>query len=539
MRVEPLTPSTPVAPDADWETVRARMTAAELAASPDWTDHNAIEPATTLSEAVAFDLAALHHRTHTRTLADWPLEVPDWLPDAERHWYAALPDAPAVAAVLAGPSPTTGTVAEALEPLIAAAPARDEALALLATPPWAGVVPAELTDQVVAVLRARLVRRFAQELADLVARAMDAQLVGTRAERDAAAAQALVDLPLWPTEREALVRRERRRRSAETVRTHLAEVLAATTPAAVTATRTVLGGDDLSPAEVDAAMAAARVPLGVLPEDLEQPDGAATLWPPHPIQALTCEPVTAQDYARRARAHPQVGRAWAVRGRLEGVGWDGRPVTAEPDRLGAVTLVVERVAGDGDTPAFLRAVLAAAIGSEVVQPHPTWQDSYDPLDPRRLICDEVGAAVLRHCPLAIQGHLVAGPGVDRAALVAGALDRVATLLDGGPPGAGVVAAPDPSAVDGPWPRIDQPTGGWVPGAPVRFADVVRALTDDPLVLGVTDLAISVGSTVHPASEGSVPLDPDCVPELAERQCLTVELVLAADCGSGGGGCGDA
>ena len=33
-------------------------------------------------------------------------------------------------------------------------------------------------------------------------------------------------------------------------------------------------------------------------------------------------------YARRARAHPQVGRAWAVPNRLVGVGWDGRPVTA-------------------------------------------------------------------------------------------------------------------------------------------------------------------------------------------------------------------
>lgn len=559
MTATPITAFVPDAPDADWEAVRTRLMAALVAAAQSaqsgpsvWSDHNAIEPGVTLTEAIAFGLADLHYRTATRPSA-WPLEVPAWEADADRHWHATLPPGQlaALADVLASPAPgaPTRTVARVLEPLIRACAAPGDALALLAQAPWAGVFTAAQAPVVIALLRARLVRRLAHELTDLVAAAVDAQRApggpagppGTVAERDARAAEALAwSVPLWPDELTAVVRRERRRRSADAMLARLDAIRAATTPAAVTAVRDDLDAQDLSADEVDVAMSAAYVPPGVLPEDLEHADGASRVWPPHPLQALTCEPVTDADYARRARAHPQVLRSWAVPGRLAGIGWDGRPVATATTTLGAVTLVVERApkppevpaASWATTPVFLTDVLRTAIGTEVDQPHPTWRDTLDPLDPRRLICDEVGAALLRLCPVVLQGTLVTGVGVDRAATVGGALARVAAHFAAGRPESRPAPATGP-LIDGPWPRVDQPADGWTPGESIRFTEVVAAIVADPTVLGIEGLAITVGSgDPVESSAGSVPLDPDCVPQLADVQCLRVRFVLA-------GGCADA
>jgi hypothetical protein len=221
-----------------------------------------------------------------------------------------------------------------------------------------------------------------------------------------------------------------------------------------------------------------------------------------------------------------------VPGRLVGVGWDGRPATSAELRPGAVTLVVERVAGSSPAMTFLREVLKVAVGSEVVQPHPTWRDSLDPLDPRRLICDEVGAALLRLCPVVLKGRLVTGTGVDRAASVAGALARVAAHFAAGRPESRPIPVATP-LVDGPWPRVDQPPAGWTPGESIRLTEVVQAIVADPAILGVENLSIQVGSGPFvPSSTGSVPLDPDCVPQLADAQCLRVRFDLEGECTDG-------
>jgi len=542
--VLPITAFNPVAPDADWEGVRARLMAALVAAAPaGWTDHNAIEPGVTLTEAAAFGLADLHYRTATRGSA-WPLEVPAWQDDADRHWHATLPTEAmaALADVLSGPAPgsPTRSVARVLEPQIRACVAPGDALVLLAEAPWAGVFDAAQTPVVVALMRGRLVRRLAHELTDLIAAAVDAERTtgGTVAQRDARAAEALAyALPLWPEELAAVVRRERRRRSGAAVVARLDEILAATTTPAVNTVRAELAAADLDGNEVDLAMGAAPVPLAALPEDFEEADGASRVWPPHPLQSLTCEPVTAADYARRARAHQQVVRAWAVSGRLTGVGWDGRPVPTAVPTKGAVTLVVERMAKPASVPAsswattqvFLTDVLRVAIGTEVDQPHPTWRDTLDPLDPRRMICDEVGAALLKVCPVVLQGTLVTGVGADRAATVGGALARVAAYFAAGRP----ESRPDPVTgplIDGPWPRIDQPADGWTPGEAIRFTEVVTAISADPAILGVQNLSIKVGGGAFIDSvAGSVPLDPDCVPQLADLQCLRVRFALTGEC----------
>jgi hypothetical protein len=314
-------------------------------------------------------------------------------------------------------------------------------------------------------------------------------------------------------------------------------IVAATSAAAVTAVRADLAAADLSTDEVDLAMMAAPVPLGTVPEDLEETDGASRVWPPHPLQALTCEPVTDADYARRARVHPQVLRAWAVRGRLVGVGWDGRAVSTAAATKGAVTLVVERMPKPADVPAadwasepvFLTMVLRAAIGSEVDQPHPTWQDTLDPLDPRRMMCDEVGATLLKTCPVVLQGKLVTGVGADRAATVGGALARVAAHFAAGRPESRPAPATGP-LIDGPWPRVNQPVAGWTPGEAIRFTEVVTAISADPAILGVEELAIKAGTGPFIGStDGSVPIDPDCVPELAVVQCLQVRFAVTGEC----------
>ncbi|HOB81069.1 MAG TPA: hypothetical protein PKK62_12985, partial [Ornithinibacter sp.] len=66
MSTEPITLTEPVAPDADWDTVRERIVATLVTeAAPGWTDHNGADPGITLAEAAAFTLADLHHRIAT------------------------------------------------------------------------------------------------------------------------------------------------------------------------------------------------------------------------------------------------------------------------------------------------------------------------------------------------------------------------------------------------------------------------------------------------------------------------------------------
>lgn len=526
----------PVAPDADWESVRAGVLAGVTESAPTaWSDHNPVDPGVTLAEAAAFGLADLHYRTAERVVDEWPLGVRGWEPDDGRHWHATLPPGSLgrIADALAAGEDTSAAV---LEPKIRACASQADALALLSTEPWSPVITAGLRPVVVALMRSRLVRQVAQEQAHLIAAAVAAQREtgGSVAQRDArAVAELAFSLALWEEELVAVVRRERRRLSVEALLARLAEVRAAT-EATVPATKAALAADGLSAAEVDIAMAAATDPPGMLPEQLEDERGRSLVWPPHPIQALTCEPVTAADYARRARAHPSVGRAWAVPGRLAGVTWHGLPTGiapgTEPDPdAAAVTLVVERVSGGGvPDDEFLRGVLEVAIGPESRAPFPVWHEDVDDVTPRRVICDEVGAALLKTAPVLVQATLVTGVGVDRDAVVADVRARLSAFF-----AAGRTRTPPPERIiDGPWPRIDQPSGGWLPGEPIRFTETVEAMVGSPEVLGVEELSMKVegGPVFVQMSAGSLTIPPDAIPVLAAANCLRVRLSLTTECG---------
>ncbi|MFI6567436.1 hypothetical protein [Streptomyces sp. NPDC050534] len=536
----PIAPFVPVEPDADWETVRARVMADLTGAVPEaWSDHNPVDPGVTLAEVAAFGLADLHYRVAERHFDVWPLEVRGWERDAHRSWHATLPQGSltAIAGALASPGPTS---AAELEPLVRACPSRAEATTLMSKPPWSAAFSVEQRSPVIALMRARLVRQVAQEQAHVVAEAVAAQRdwADPVAVRDArAAAELAYTLPLWDEEIVAVVRRERRRLSQETLLARLAEVRAATV-ATVPATRAALTEDGLDPAEVEAALAAESQPPGMLPEDLEDFRGRSHIWPPHPIQTLTCEPVTAEDYARRARAHPGVHRAWVVPGRLEGIAWNGLPTDTDvlpslavDEDAPAITLVVEPVgeltAGHHD---FLRSVLRTAIGPEAGVPFPDWRTQVNALTPRRVICDEVGAGLLTTKAVLVRGTLTTGIGADRDVVIKDVRARINLFFTEGRPESRT-PAPEPS-VDGPWPRIDQPSTGWIPGTPIRFTEVVEAIVSNTEVWGVDNLGLKLedGPTFLTLSDGSLALPSNAVPKLAAADCLRVQFSLVTEGG---------
>lgn len=568
-RAVPITRFVPVAPDADYETIRSRLLARLAVAAPEWTDHNAPDPGITLAEATAYGLADLHYRVSERALDDWPLEARAWADDPGRHWHATLPvgrwDAeidPSDPAVPARDLAPVSSVADALaqpatsaallEPLVRDSRSRADAIALLSAEPWASALRPVDRPAVVALLRARLVRQVAQEQADVIAGAVagaHADAVAAAPRRsdpdapldvvaiDAAAAAELAwSLPLWDEEVVALVRRERHRRSREALRARL-DVVRATTSDTLVATRAELALAGLDTDEARLAVAAAPQAAGLLPEDLEDPQGRSLVWPPHPVQALTCEPVTADDYARRARTHAGVSRAWTVRGRLTGIAWNGLPtgtlasIPVDPTAE-ALTLVVEsrETLAASARDAFLRDVLATAIGPEVTAPFPDWRDDVDDLEPRRVICDEVGASLLERAPVLVQATLVTDVGVDRDAVVEDARARITAFFARGRPETFV--PPPPQVVDGPWPRVDQPTLGWVPGEPVRFTEVVEAIVGNPAVWGVEDLAMKVegAAAFVTASDGPLVIPANAVPTLADARCLRVRFSLTSRCG---------
>lgn len=550
-QVTPITPFVPVPPDADWETVRSRaVERLTTTAAPAWTDHNSADPGITLLEVAAHGIADLHYRTAERALDAWPLDARAWVPDDDRHWHATLPagSLTAIGEALDAldrtvdppvPSPTSAAV---LEPLVRACASAADATALLSSPPWSAAIAAAERPAVIALMRSRLVRQIAQEHADLIA-----DVVAVQRDPDdlqggdrRAAAELAFSLPLWEEEITALVRRERRRLGQEALVARLAEVRAATA-GSTSAVRDSLAADGLDADEVDIAMAAQAEPLGYLPEDLEDAAGSSKIWPPHPIQALTCEPVTADDYARRARAHPGVGRAWAVPGRLAGIAWNGLPTGTLPtvavdEGAAALTLVVERVAGTGSAAAFLREVLAVAIGPEATAPFPDWRSDRDDLEPRRTICDEVGASLLSDVPVLVQATLVAGIGLDRDEVLQDVRRRITAFFAAGRPASETPTAAsgidDPwPRIDGPWPRIDQPSGGWMPGEAIRFTEVIEAMAGNPLVLGVEQLAMKVEGRPDfvPQSAGRLEIPRNAVPRLADANCLRVRFALTTEC----------
>jgi len=545
---KPISAFVPIEPDSDWDGIRARTTATLTStAAPAWTDHNIPDPGITLLEAAAFGIADLHYRLGETGFHAWPLGGRGWLPAGERHWAGALP-APTSGGTL-------GTVADALQAVLAVA-GRDvesevsrlesqaQAESLLSTAPFVSLVPTTARAAVTAMLRWRTVRRIALEHADVIADVVE------QSDPADAVAEVMARTGLWTNEAAAVVNRERERVSHEAAAAYDWQIATAT-PESHTALLATLVDAGLTAEEALVAAASPRLPVEVSPEQLEGPGGATHVWPPHPIQALTCEPVTATDYAGMARTHPEVSRAWAVPGRLKGIAWNGLAVLTpaqasaaptvqfpandprrewvEDSAAAAITIVVESTKAATDD-AFHREVLAHALGTEAFTPYPSWRESMDPLDPRRLIADEVGIAPLRRALVKIEGTLLIPPTASRAAVTAEAAARIdAFFAAGRREHLGTAAVDDP--LSGPWGHVPQPEGGWMPGESVRLSEVVEQLVEVTDVIAVTGLKLRVQPS-GPWAEGAngqLAIPAGHVPIRDVVSCLATELQVQGAC----------
>ena len=481
-RPDPLRLETLVAPDADHATLVQQATARVVADGLDsWTDLNPTDPGITLLEVIAWAYADAHYRTTARGLDDWPLAAMTSTEERPSPGelltladFLARPEpggsGVSVATYLAAP-PRPATVGVARERVTTVA--RDAHVEL--TPP--------MLDTCLRVVRRPELADVALGSSDLVSAAVDEATAGlpataTDAERDTVTIGLLHALPsladLFGDELAALVAREHRRRA-----------LPAT---AALAARLVEQVDD---AEHDPTT--------------HEWYGATTAWPPTPDQALRCEPVTADDYASRARAVAEVARAWTVAGTHPGIAWHGGP-TVLTDRPGTVTILVERVeprTSDLTDEAFLRSVLDGVLEEA--------DDRYAGRGRRRLLGDELGVSLVRHHPVAVSGTLHTPLGVDRADVVARARARVAAYLAGGRPESRTTTAyTGPGR--GPWPSRPQPSAGWLPGDAIPVTELVQVLAADPVVLGVSD----VRANVH---DGPVVKTPVQVRAVASRPAL--------------------
>jgi hypothetical protein len=549
----PIALSPPSPPDSDFDSALAKgLDVVTRLAGSLWTDHNLPDPGITLLELVAFSLADLHYRTETRALDDWPLEAPVWRPAAERHWDGvAFPDPERMLelAELLSVVDTTGrTVAERIQRLVADEPSMTSATAAVADADWGAPLSWDEAATLTRLARRTIVDRAAYDLSDLVD-AMLERSSGNLGE----AARTLRQFPelgaLFDEEIGSLIVRARSRAIAARVRELAGEIAALGDEAAATTLETKLTtGEGLSAEEARQAIALHPCPPGEQPELYEEANGSTNIWPPHSLQARTCEPVTAVDYARRARAAAGVRRAWAVPGRLAGtgpipaIGWDGAEVTAFEDRPGTVTLLVEPEppVEAAERLGFLKKILRAATTlpgepAEVDDPYSTWRDDLDRASPRRLVCDELGVAFLRTCGVTLKATLHAPAGSERTDVLERALERVGCFFEDGRPESRVAAdaaAACPGGIDGPWLPAPQPAGGWNPGEPIRVNELVEILAEDPAVFGVEDLELSIdGGPWGPGAddEGEMKIPIDCLPELTERQCVQVRLQLSQEC----------
>jgi hypothetical protein len=551
-------------PDRDFDDLRATAVAVVAADSgPTWTDHNFSDPGITFLEVLAWSLADLHYRTAGRGFELAALEAPLWLDRSERDWFG-MPDlgdperVVALARLLATRVPAVSGPPELdrMAGIVSAASSRRMAIGALADRPF-GSPPRPLAwDEagvVVSLLRGPRLRRAALDASDTLAaawtearRTIERRALGGPVDEGDVDDEVVRLLGferrlggLWEDELRTLIRRHRHRIFLERV----AAFMPALDPSAQPTITSVQAALGITGDEARAVLALHPCPLGALPELWEAADGATTTWPPHPLQALVTEPVTAEDYATRARGAPRVRRAWTVPGALAGIAWDGsvRDQPATGPSLGAVTVLVEldQVPGSVDQRrAWMRDVLAfiTAGAGEV----PELQLPFDTLTtpnlqvPRRVMCDELGVATVQQCAVTLNGVLHVALGADRTRVLDGALARVRAWFAAGRPETAAAIAPAvacPPAIDGPWPPVPQPAGGWTPCEAIRLHELVQVLADDPTVIGVEGVEAQIDGEWHAIAIGKIeaPLAPDCVPALAETQCLKVRLELGADC----------
>lgn len=547
----------PVWPDADWDSLHAAALLAlqekQAPALEPWTDHNIHDPGITLLEAALWALADLHYRTANRAWDSWSVEVDAW------RGLALATGADRIAGQKALTPPVDADATRA----IAGAPSRARAVSDLTGWTASSLPPAGLSAtaaaEVVRLLREPALLRAAFEGAAAVGRAVAG--AASDAAALAAAAAALDGFAVWPEEVAALVRREQRHRYARRLQDQqglvlqtLASIPSTTGPGLVNALETLL---DVEADDARIALALDPAPRAD-PELWETAAGETTLWPPHPLQALTCEPVTGTDYRRLLLADhrrllledPAVERAWVVPGLAAGVLWNGQTsTTAYPWRQGAFTFLLEPTSEPADETQFLKdqliRVLTADNPSELDKPYFDLRTAPDRETPRRLLGDELCAAIVGRCPVVVAGTLELTPTANTVQVLKEARDRLDAFLSADriapfePPD---VPGPDlvaPRDLDGPWPRADDAAAyaadpsredrdtGWQPGSPVRLSELVQLLQTVPGVLGVDGLCAQLdGDTAWQAD--TLELDPFCVPRFA-RDCLCTRIADPREC----------
>jgi hypothetical protein len=527
-----------------------------------WTDHNLSDPGITFLEVLAWGLADLHYRTSERRFENSPLEVPLWVDRPDRDWFG-IPDLgnPEGIVSLAGllatrvPAGTGPTEAERMADMVSQVRSRREAIGALADRKF-GTPPRRLSwteaSVVVALLRAPVIRRAALDASDaLVASWTEARLSVERRAAGGPIDEDKVDdevvrllgfearlAGLWEDEIRTLIRRHRHHLLLDSATAYLSAFEPLHQPT-VSGIQSEL---NLTLEEARAVLALLPCPADAIPETWEVDDGSTTTWPPHPLQVLATEPVTAEDYATRARGADRVRRAWAVPGALAGIAWDGSErAQADPTRKGAVTILVEFDPAPPNANKrrnWMRDVLAFVTAGEGEVAESVFP--FDPLSapnlqvPRRVMCDDLSVALVQRCPVTLNGVIHVALGADRAQVLAAALERVAAWFAAGRPESGAVQqtpVPCPAVIDGPWPSTPQPAGGWVPGEPIRINELVQVLAADPTVIGVDGIEANVDGTWYPVKDGELeaPLEVGCVPFLSDTQCLQVRLEVGADC----------
>ena len=543
---ERVVPAPPEPPDRDFGALldAALSAVREGAALPSpaaWTDHNVHDPGITLLEALLWTLADAHYRTAERPLDGWAAEAGSWRPAPTARGHANRLEAARI--MREEGAQARAIVAESGSRAAAAQRVRSE---LSSTPAeYAGAARA-----VVAQVREPLLLRAALDHADALARAA----AGPAPAADAAAA--LAGLGLWPEERADLLAHEHRRAFVALLNERGDELRAA---AASTLDPVGAVGSDFALPLAQAEIAAAAHPCPRVGPRFWEDDGRTTLWPPHPLQARTCEPVTGEDYRRLLSAVPGVRRAWVARGTAEGIRWSGDQQTkAAPERQGALTLLVERDPDVGPKPdlMFLRACLGSALGAAGEQIEvDLWTSTADPapldfredrgwLSPRRLLGDEVGAALVGTCGVVVKGVLA----IEATTSSRAVLEQAERLLQGfisparlhplepDPPSPEPTRCPEeldgpwprnPTDLAAPWPAAPAPAGGWQPGEPVRTSEVVQVLETIPEVLGVDGLELQSVDGGDWQKE-SLPIDRFCLPGY-ERHCLVAHVIQPRRC----------
>jgi hypothetical protein len=544
------------APDADWDALHAsalvEIQEGQAHALQPWTDHNTHDPGITLLEAVLWALADLHYRTTSRSFEAWPLELAEWrgVPLAEGADRDAVAEAYRIAT---GPAPEPDVGA-----ILAAAPSRARAIVeLTGLTVGTAKLSAAAAGALVRLLREPLLLQAALDGSGAVEEAV--RDAATTADAERAVAAALAGLRLWPEEVAALVARERLRQLVRRLRESrealLAAIAAAPVGGIVTALETAF---NLTQPEARAALAFAPCP-GVGPQVWESQNGETTLWPPHPIQARTCEPVTRTDYRRLLLAAPGVRRAWVLPGLAAGVLWDGSKTKAYPYRRGAFTFLIQAATEPENQLKFLRDCLAAVTrvdaDPETVEPLFDFRspDRLDHETPRRLLGDELGAALVGACRVVVRGSLEIGPTANTAQVLAEVRSRLSQFLSAeriapfeapDPPGPPLAC---PRDLDGAWPpaeKVDDyvadPTlevreSGWLPGTPVHVTELVQLLQGVTGVLGVDGLEVELENELDPQKpqgwqRTTLELYPYCVPEFA-WDCLCVQIVDPRECGA--------